>query len=208
MFLFVNTYFSFSLVILEFTLIKPWNKITQAYSASVTGVLKTNPLTSKATSIHPSGHVSAPCQCGTCCQGWRSEQQTPFFMAMHTGALFPLRILVILFLPLLGSESREGWQEGKMNPQIFSLLWALQSTPSQCIEHLHLVFCKIYTLLLGEVSAAYISLWAPDQRCPQSVPGIIKSWSTCFWSVLNQLQIQSLGNERFPPHAVFSQFLT
>lgn len=46
MLLFVNTYFSFSLVILEFTLIKTWNKITQAYSASVTGVLKTNPLTS------------------------------------------------------------------------------------------------------------------------------------------------------------------
>lgn len=56
------------------------------------------------------------------------------------------------FCPFLGSESREEWQEDRMNPQTSSLLWTQQSTLSQFTEHLHLVFYKICALLLGEIS--------------------------------------------------------
>lgn len=99
--------------------------------------------------------------------GWVSKQET-LFMPLHTGSwrlrLSPLRILVIsLFLLLLGSESRVGWQEGRMSPHSFSLVWAWQSTPPPFVERLHLGFSKIYTLLLRGLSALS-SLWAPDPK--------------------------------------------
>lgn len=99
----------------------------------MTGVPKLNPLTSKAISIHPGGHVCEPSAtegdslARAARAGWVSKKLL-FHATVHRqlkAVLSPLRILAFsLFLLLLGSESRVGWQEGRMSPHSFYLLWA------------------------------------------------------------------------------------
>lgn len=192
---------------------KPWNKTIQAYSASVTGVPRLSPLISKATSIYPDGHV---CQLSaiegenlawTAIVEWISLKL--LFLATVQGCAHASENCNDLFLLLLGSEFRVGWQEGRMCSHSFSMLWAHQSTPSQCIDHLQLVFFKSYSLQLWEVSGAFSSLWAPDPKkdalnlCLEN----IKSWPTGFDQCLINCK-SSLRNETFSLHAVFLQSLT
>lgn len=120
------------LVIVQFTLIKPWNKSRQTYSASVTGVPSLNSFTSRATIIHPSGHVfqsSAIEGHGLTWAarvGWKSKKLL-FRATTHRhlkAVLSPLRICDFFISVPLGRESRSGQQKGRMSPHSFSLLWA------------------------------------------------------------------------------------
>lgn len=192
MFLFVNTYFSFPLVILEFTLIKPRDKTTQAYSASVTGVLKLNPLASKAVSIHPSGHMCQPPASSVAWAvrvGWVSNKLVFSWHCTWVHSFLWGFWWFSYFCPFWAvSPERDGKKAE----------WVLRLAP--CFGHRSLHHPSAQNTCIQFSPRSTLSCWgrslllASDcelqiQRRPKSVPGIIKSWSTWFWSVFNQLQI-------------------